>query len=428
MSKTVFINGKVYDPYKKSLDSQNILISEGKIIGLGYLPDDDPEQGNDVVIQDIGQCWVVPYTLDLHTRVGQQGNLKDGVESVKTLTQAAAMGGLTAVGIQDAPKGLNTAADITALINRSEDVGPVNVFPIGTLSKGRQGQELSELGLMKQAGAVAFSDFTSVQRPELFVQALRYSRMMDLPLFVRPNDAGLAGRGVMNEGAMATRLGLPSLPSSAEEVALARDITLLSHYGGNLHVFPITTKWSLELVRQAKSIGLSITCGTALQYLTFTEDNIEHYDTTFKVHPPLRTKEDTLALIEGVQDGTIDVLSCDHEPSSLDEKRQDFISASFGMSGLDTFLPALVSILHHEHKLAPATILDKITLNPHAIIRQKPKGIGLGSLANFVVIDPQKTITADPEMLASAGKHNPFVGRPLKGYCRHLVIGGHLLY
>jgi len=302
------------------------------------------------------------------------------------------------------------------IINRSKETGKCEVLPIGAITKGSAGVELSEMGDLAGAGCVGFSDDGKpVANAEIMRRALEYSKSFGLPVISHCEEHSLSEGGSMNEGAVATRLGLRGIPSAAEDVMVARDIELLRLAGGWLHICHVSTKGSVDLVRKAKMDGLAITAETCPHYFTLTDKEVMSYNTNFKVNPPLRTEEDREAIIAGLVDGTLDVISTDHAPHAASEKEVEFDLAPFGISGFETAL-ALSLHLVNSGRISLKDLISKFTVNPAHALGINVPSFKTGSRADITIIDSGLEKAVRPEKLISKGKNTAFAGMMLKGW------------
>jgi dihydroorotase len=303
------------------------------------------------------------------------------------------------------------------------------VFPIGTITKGRTGKELSEFGELLNAGARGFSDDgDSVADNNVFRHALEYSKVFDVPIFEHPIDNNLAQYGLMNEGVVSTRLGLKGSPAIAEEVTVARDLMLAKFTGARLHLCHISTKGAVELIRKAKKQGVRVTCETCPHYFFFNEEVLESFDANYKVNPPIRSEEDRQAIIQGLKDGTIDCIATDHAPHCQAEKELEFASAPYGMIGFETAISMIVMELIERQKMSWLDVISKLTVNPAKVIREKAGSISPGVVANLAVIAPRKKWTVTEDEIRSRSKNTPFLGKEIKGRVTNVIVRGSVKY
>lgn len=366
------------------------------------------EDSNVKVIQAHGQFLTAGF-LDLNANFGEPG--LETKEDVVTGSRAAFAGGFTAVAVQpntDPP--LHRHAEINLIKNRAKDLA-VDVYPIGTISKQREGKELAEMYDMQLAGAVAFSDGNrSVSDAGLMGRALLYSKGIHGLVFSYAEDRQVADGAVMNEGEMSTYLGMKGNPNLAESLMVARDLYLAEYFEAPIHFTTISTAESLALIKKAKAKGLKVTCDVAAHHLVLTDEKIVGFDSQYKVSPPLRTKKDMKALLRGLQNGTIDAVVSQHTPHEVEFKRVEFQLAKNGIIGLQTVLPLAL-----KAGLSPELIVEKIVLGPRRVLGIPVPELSEGKLANLVLFDPGQEWTFEQNQNFSKSQNSPFIGASLKG-------------
>ena len=367
----------------------------------------------DVTIDALGKL-VMPGLVDMHTHLREPGF--EYKETIKTGTMAGIRGGFTSLCPMPNTNPVNDNPTVAAfVIKKAMSEGSCSVFPIGAITKGQNGQELAEMGLMHETGCVAFSDDGRPVMSSLVMRrALEYSKAFPFPLISHCEDLSLSDEGVMNEGALSTYFGLKGIPAEAEEIMVARDIMLAGLTGGRLHIAHVSTRGSVELIRRAKNEGIAVTAETCPHYFSITERACEGFNTNAKVNPPLRTDDDIAAIKEGLKDGTIDVIATDHAPHHIDEKILEFDRAPSGISGLETALALSLSLVR-EGVLTLSQLMGKMTLNPAGIIGIDRGTLGIGSVADVIIVDAEKEFVLNPDNFASKGKNTPFSGWKLKG-------------
>ncbi|MBA7687546.1 Dihydroorotase [subsurface metagenome] len=309
--------------------------------------------------------------------------------------------------------------------------GVVRVLPIGCISRGRKGQELAPMGELASAGVIGFSDDGEpAANSRLMRQALDYSRDLDLPIIDHCEDTSLTEGGQVNEGTISTKLGLRGIPAAAEEIIVARDLALAELTGGRLHIAHTTTEGSVDLIRRAKEKGIKVTAEVTPHHLTLTEEKVIGYNTNAKVNPPLRTKRDIQALIQGLKENVIDIIATDHAPHTEADKLCEFDLAAFGISGLETALGSLISLVH-DGQLSLVTLIAKLTCEPAKIIGNKYGKLGtldIGTSADITIFDPDLEWLVDTKAFASKGKNTPLAGSRLKGKVMATISQGKLVY
>lgn len=417
----VIKNGRLVDPSQGIDRVCDILIEDGKIRGIKD-PDgnskgqpvkckrQEQKAPEDTVI-DAGGQLVIPGLLDMHVHLREPGF--EYKETIRTGTAAAVRGGVTGVCCMPNTSPANDNACVTGFIlGKAREEASCAVFPVGAITKGQKGSELAEFGLMRDAGCVAYSDDgRPVMDSLLMRRALEYSKILDVPIIAHCEDLTLAAGGVMNEGLLSVTLGLRGIPPQAEDIMVCRDIALAELTGGRLHIAHVSTKGSVELIRQAKKRGLArVTAETCPHYFHLTEDAVKGYNANAKVNPPLRTSRDVEAVRQGLQDGTIDVIVTDHAPHHADEKRGEFDSAPSGISGLETLIGLSMKLVD-DKVLTLSGLIEKMALAPARILGLENKG-GLrpGSDADLVILDTKKEYTVDAARFLSKGKNTPFQG------------------
>jgi dihydroorotase len=437
MSSSLAIRGgRVLDPGRGLDTIADVLIENGRIAKVGAA------LAAAHVIEAEGLV-VCPGFVDIHCHLRDPGF--EHKETIETGTRAAARGGFTTVCcMPNTEPPIDSRATVEYVLRTAAAVGLVRVLPIGCVSQGRHGEALAELADLAEAGAVGFSDDGNpVADASLMRRALEYSQALGLPVIDHCEEPSLTKEGVMHEGWVSTRLGLCGQPAAAEEAAVARDIALAEFTGSHVHIAHVSTRGSVELVRAAKARGVSVTAEVTPHHLTLTHEAVAFspagngglsYDTNAKVNPPLRTREDVEACVEGLLDGTIDAIATDHAPHALEDKLCEFDQAAFGISNFETALGALLTLVPGGRLDLP-TLVTKLTAGPVKALAldQRPGLDGLGSLtpgapADVVVLDPQREWVVEPERFASKGRNTPLAGRTLRGQVVATVYGGRVVF
>jgi dihydroorotase len=429
MNQTLLIQGgRIIDPSQKIDETGSLLVAEGRIAWLGKGEATPPK--TDYEVLDAQGLVVCPGLIDLHCHLRQPGY--EEKETIASGTKAAARGGFTTICCMpntNPPLDNQTAIEYIKAKAAAEAV--VRVLAIGCISKGRKGQELAEMGELAAAGVVAFSDDGEpVLSSHIMRQALDYSRAFDLPVIDHCEDTALTEGGQMNEGVLSARLGLRGIPNAAEDIMVARDLALAQLTGGRLHIAHATTEGAVELIRRAKEKGIRVTAEVTPHHLTLTEERVIGYNTNAKVNPPLRTERDIEALIQGLNDNTIDIIATDHAPHTEGDKLCEFALAPFGISGLETALGSLMGLVHNK-KLSLATLIAKLTYEPAKIIGNKQGKLGtlaVGAPADVTIFDPNLEWVVDTRDFASKGKNTPLVGEKLKGKVIATLYQGKVVY
>ena len=439
MSPSLLISGgHLVDPSQKIDKIGDLLITEGKIAWVGDKGTTSPQP--DLATIDATGLIVCPGFIDLHCHLREPGF--EDKETIATGTRAAGRGGFTTICcMPNTNPPLDNQASIDYVKKTAEIEGMVRVLPIGCITKGRQGKELTEMSELAEAGVMGFSDDGDpVASSRIMSLAMDYSHALGLPIIDHCEDKGLSDGGFMNDGWVSTRLGLKGIPKAAEEIAVARDLALAQLTGARLHIAHVSTEGSVELIRRAKEKGIAVTAEATPHHLTLTEERVMGwqsgknnqltYDTNAKVNPPLRTKEDITALIKGLNDGVIDIIATDHAPHTLVDKMCEFGLAAFGISGLETALGCLMKLVHNG-ELDLMTLISKLTLKPARIIGTKYGELGTlkpGCHADITLFDPNKEWVVDSQNFASKGKNTPLDGYQFKGKVMATIVVGDMVY
>lgn len=412
--KVLIQGGRVIDPASRRDGHFDILVDHGTIVDI---QPSIPANGAKV-IKASGDL-VIPGLVDLHAHLRQPG--REDQETIETASLAAARGGFTTVcAMPNTEPAIDQRGVVDLVHQEAQRVGLITVRAIGAITRGRNGQELTDFGELFDAGCVALSDDGApVSDAFLMRRALEYAKLFDRPLIQHAEERALCANGVMHEGLVSLTLGLRGIPSEAESVMVARDIELVELTGGWVHVAHLSCAKSVELIRQAKRRGLRITCEVTPHHLALTHEAVEGFETSAKVNPPLRTEEDRVELIEGLRDGTIDCIATDHAPHTEWEKSADFDSAPFGTSGLETALSVCVEVLVKPGLLSWGQLIEKLSTNPATLAGVDAGALRVGAPADIALIDPNATWTVDPKRFASKGRHSPFAGWTVTG---HVVL------
>jgi dihydroorotase len=361
----------------------------------------------------------------MHVHLREPG--EEYKEDILTGAQAAASGGFTAVACMPNTKPVNDNAAITAMIRAQAAEAAVRVYPVGAISLGSSGQQLAELGEMQAAGAVAVSDDGHpVRDSQLMRRALEYASNFKLPVISHSEEASLS-TGVMNEGPVATRLGLKGIPTAAESIMVYREIALAEITGTPVHIAHVSTAMSLDLIRAAKARGVRVSAETAPHYFTLTDEAVEGYDTNTKMNPPLRSAADREAIRTALGDGTLDVIATDHAPHSILEKEVEFDHAANGIIGLETSLPLGLALVR-EKVLDPSRLIALMSANPARILGLPGGALTPGMVADITLIDPECTFTYSADQVVSKSRNTPFLGWKLQGRAVMTMVSGDIRY
>ncbi len=424
--RTAYINARLIDP-DSGLDCPGGLLSEGeKILDLGpdLFADGPPEDAN---LIDCGGHCLAPGLVDIRVHIREPGEEHKG--TILSAGLAAAAGGVTTmVCLPDTDPVIDDMSVVEFVARRARRIGLAKVYPYGAVTKDLAGSELAEMGILAEAGAIAFTDgVNAIGDTRVMRSALAYARTFGLLIVQHPEDPSLAEGGAMNEGEIATRLGLPGIPPMAELIIVERDLRLLEHGGGRLHFAHVSTAQAIEAIRQAKARGLDVTCDTAPPYFALNETSVGSYRTFAKLSPPLRGEDDRLAVVQGLADGTIDAIASDHAPQDEDSTRLPFVQAAIGGVGLETLLAVSLE-LHHNGYLSMSELLAKLTSAPARLMGLPAGRLKRGAAADLTVFDPDRGWRIDADALSSKSKNSPFDERPVQGRVLRTVIDGRTVF
>jgi len=420
--KTLIKSGRVVDPANHIDEKLDILIVDGRVAELSANID-----AGDAEIINAAGLIVCPGLIDMHVHLRDPG--LEYKEDIVSGTKAAAAGGVTSVACMPNTSPVNDNLAVTKyIISKAQEQGSANVFPIGCITKGLKGEILAEMGELKAGGCVGFSDDgRPVSDGELMRRALEYASTFGAPVISHAEDLSLVAGGCMNEGVVSTELGLKGITRVAEDAMTARDVMLAEFTGAHLHVAHVSTKGSVELVRQAKARGARVTCEAAPHHFTLTEEAVRGYNTNAKMNPPLRTQADVEAIRAGLADGTIDAIATDHAPHHRDEKNVEFAIAMNGIVGLETLLPLTLRLVG-DKLLGLSQAIALMTCKPAEILGLDRGTLSVGSIADLVLINPNKEWTLEAANLHSKSKNTPFIGQQLKGLAVRTLLAGKTVY
>ena len=426
--KMLLKGGRVVDPASGRDGEFDVLIEDGRIARIGKAI---PADGADVLAVKPG--WIVaPGLIDIHVHLREPG--QEHKETITTGTLSAVTGGFTAVACMPNTDPINDHPGITELILRkAAEANLARVYPIGAVSIGSRGDQMAELGAQKAAGCVAFTDDgRPVASALLMRRALEYAGMLGVPIVDHCEDPSLKGDGVAHEGFHAARLGLRGIPGVAESIMVERDIALAELTGGPYHVCHMSARQSLRAVRDAKTRGvINVTCEVAPHHFVLTDESLEipiRYDTNVKMNPPLREAADRDAMLEGLADGTVDVIATDHAPHHADEKLVEFDRAPFGIVGLETCVPLVFDRLVHAGRIGISRAIALLSTNPARVFRLPGGSLADGAAADVTILAPDATVTIRAKDLKSKSKNTPFDGWQLKGAVAATIVGGRMVY
>jgi len=423
-SRLYIKGGHIVDPANGIDEIRDILIENGKIKTIA----EKVKEASDCQVINADGLVVTPGLIDMHTHLREPG--REDKETIRTGTQAAVHGGFTSITAMPNTDPVNDNQAVSEyILHQAAKEGSCHVFPVGAATKGLRGKELAEIGDLVKSGIVAITDDGNpIENAQIMRRALEYADMFNLPVISHCEDKKLSGQGVMNEGFVSTSLGLAGIPRTAEEVMLIRDIMLAEMSGGRLHIAHVSTAGSVRFIREAKKQGVQVTSEVTPHHFSLIDEKVRSFDPNTKMSPPLRTAEDILAIKEGLADGTIDVIATDHAPHTQAEKDLEFIDAPFGIVGLETAVPLILTNLVHKGVLKLIDAVAKLTSNPAKIL-----GIDKGTLspnadADLTILDLEKTARVDTGNFRSKGKNTPFAGMNLKGWPVMTIVAGKIVF
>jgi len=423
MKSILIQGGHVVDPANQIDGEADVFLQDGKIAKVGK----GLKAKADQTIYAKGKI-VTPGLVDIHVHLREPGF--EYKETIATGTLSAVAGGVTSVAcMPNTNPPIDDQAIVYFIKAKAEKEGSCHVFPIGCISKRREGNEMAELGELKRAGAVGLSDDGApIMNAELMRRVMEYAKMLDLVVIDHCEDINLANNGVMNEGVASTLLGLRGIPAASETVMVARNIMLAEMTGAQFHVAHLSTAGSVELVRQAKKKGLHVTAETAPHYWSLSDKSIKNYNANFKMNPPLRSDEDVAAIRKGIKEGVIDCIATDHAPHASTEKQCEFDEASFGIVGLETMFPLTYSHLVEPGVITLARAIEMLTTAPSKIVGIDKGTLNEGAAADVAIFDIQTEKKVDVNQFKSRGKNSPFNGWTLKGWAQTTIVNGEVKY
>jgi dihydroorotase len=423
MTTLCLSNGRVIDPANGVDQVADLWLQDGRVLGLGPRPD----LRADRTIDAAGKI-VCPGLIDMHVHLREPGREED--ETIATGTSAALAGGVTSVAcMPNTEPALDSQAAAEFVHLQAQRAGNANVFPVGAITKGRGGKELSEMGGLVDGGAVAFTDDGSpVVSAEIMRRAMEYCRMFDKAVLSHSEDLDLTKGGVMNEGFESMRLGLRGLPAAAEEIMIFREIALAELTGARVHILHVSTAGGVELIRRGKKRGVRVSGEACPHHFTLTDKCLRSFDSNYKMAPPLRTDADVQAILEGLCDGTLEVIATDHAPHAPEKKMRELDQAPNGIIGLETLLPVCVLALVEPGRLTWPKLIEKLTVNPARVLGVERGTLTPGAVADVTVIDPTTEWTIDPARFRSKSRNCPFAGWKVRGRADVALVGGAVKY
>ncbi len=426
MSRLLVRNGRVVDPSQSLDQGMDLLLEDGLVKAL----EERVDVSSDVPVFDAAGLLVAPGFIDLNVHLREPGF--EYKETIESGCKAAVRGGFTALCTMPNTEPVNDGPSITRFIReKGLEVGMARVYPIGAITKGMKGEELGEIGEMVREGAVAFSDGgRPVSNALLLRRALEYSRSFDVPIAAHEEDLDLSAGGSMHEGEVSTRIGLRAISPLAEEVMVARDLLIAEQTGGWLHLCHLSTATSIDMVRRAKARGVQVSCEVTPHHFSLTDEDVasSNYDPNFKMNPPLRSKKDVEAVLQGIYDGTVDAIATDHAPHHPDEKQLDFTDAPFGVVGLETAVPLALEKLVQSQVIGLRQFVRLFSTAPAEIFRLPGGNLKVGSPADVTILDTRATTLVDAANFESKSRNTPFAGMRLKGNVVATIVGGKIVY
>jgi dihydroorotase len=421
--KLLIKNGLVIDPANKIEEKLDVLVNNGKIEKTGKSISD-----KDAKIIDAKGMAVMPGFIDMHVHFREPGY--EYKETIETGSRAAAKGGFTTVAcMPNTDPAIDNQAMVEFINMKSKQVGLIDVKAIGAITKGRLGQELAPIGELFKAGAVAISDDgATVMNAEIVRRAMQYCKMFGMPLIEHCEDINLAGDNTVNEGYYGTMLGLKGIPASAEESIAARDIMIAKDTGGKLHLAHLSTAGSVEILKWGKKQGINVTAEVTPHHFTLDDSCLETYDTNYKMNPPLRSKEDVKAMKKALKEGAIDVIATDHAPHAELDKDVEWNQAAYGIIGLETAFPLIITELVKPGVLTLSDAVAKITVNPAKILNLSKGTLSEGADADITIAGIEKEVEITEKFFGSRSSNSPFIGRKLYGSIEFVIKGGKVIY
>jgi dihydroorotase len=421
VSALVVKGGRVVDPAHDIDGPADVRIENGRIVAVGKRLDTKGAS----VLDALGRV-VCPGFIDLHTHLREPG--REDKETIATGTRAAAAGGFTAVCAMPNTEPVNDTAGITrAILERARTEGAVRVYPIGAITRGSKGDELAEYGDLREAGCVAVSDDgRPVQSARVMRRALEYAQAFGLTVIDHCEEPSLTEKSPMNEGPVATLLGLRGWPGAAEAVMVERDVLLAELTGGKVHIAHISTAAGVDAVRRGKRRGVRVTAEATPHHLLLTDQAVKdtEYDTSTKMNPPLRAEADRLAVIEGLRDGTIDCIATDHAPHTVDDKKVEFDQAAFGIVGLETAVALCLDRLVRVGVVTLSRLVELLSTRPARVLGLPGGSLAVGGPADLTILDLDRERTVDPARFQSKGRNTPYAGWTLRGWPVATIVGG----
>lgn len=415
--------GRILDPSQQLDRVMDLLLVDGKVSQIEESIDTDADR-----VVDACGMYVMPGLIDMHVHLREPGF--EHKETIHTGGMAAARGGFTTLcPMPNTKPATDNPERVSFVVQKAAEEAPVHVLPVGAVTLGQQGEELTDIAGMAAAGAIAISeDGKSVMNAALYREAMKRAAEKDVLVMAHCEDKNLVGRGALNAGKIAEENGVEGISNAVEDVITARDILLAKETGARLHLCHCSTKDSARMVKEAKEEGLTVTGEVCPHHFALTEEDIVPGDTNFKMNPPLRRQEDRQALKEGLRDGIFDVIATDHAPHHVDEKKKPMAEAPFGIVGSETAVALTITCLVEEGYLTPYQMAEKMSTNPARILKLDRGSLKVGKAADVTLIDPEAEYVIDASLFASKGKNTPFHGRKVKGKVKMTIVDGTIVY
>ena len=421
---TLIKGGRVIDPATKTDKIMDIFIKDGLVAERN---DELKIDGADEVIDATG-CYVMPGLIDLHVHLREPGF--EHKETIETGTKAMAKGGFTSVCPMPNTKPATDCAEVVKyIVDKAKEVSPINVLPVGAITIGQAGKEITDIAAMKEAGIYAISeDGKSVMDSGIYREAMKEAARLGIPVLAHCEDINLVQGGAMNAGKRADELGIKGISNAVEDIITARDIMIAKETGATLHLCHCSTKDSVRMIKEAKEEGLKVTGEVCPHHFTLCEEDIKEDDSNYKMNPPVRGREDLEALIEGLHDDTFDAISTDHAPHHADEKAKGMAAAPFGIVGSETAVELTMTELVHKNVITPYQMAEKMSYNPARILGIDKGSLDIGKVADITIIDPEREHVIKAEEFISKGKNTPFEGYKAKGVVLRTIVAGKTVY
>ncbi len=421
--KILIKNGKIIDPGSGIETDNDILIYNGIITQIAA----NIQADNTEKLIDATGCIILPGLIDMHAHFREPG--REDIETIRGGSEVAAKAGFTTVCLMPNTTPFIDSPSMMNFVKKKAEDCPINVLQIANITKNSEGKELTLMKELAELGAVGFSDDgLPVMNALMMRKALEYSANLDMPVITHSEDTDLSDKGVMNEGQTASLLGLKGVPSASEEIMIARDAILAKLTGGRLHIAHVSSAGSVEIIRLAKERGVKITCEATPHHFSLNEEAVKTHLSMAKMSPPLRTEADRLAIIEGLRSGVIDALATDHAPHLENDKMKGMKKAPFGIIGLETAVPLIVTKLVMESNFSYAQAFKKLTFNPAGILKLPKGSLKENHTADITIINPSRKVHIDKEFLVSKCKNSPFIGLDLYGSVEYTICGGEIVY